>query len=65
MLEVCVCVYIADQKKEETMPSEGENSPEAENSNNNKKSKTGASQVQYVRIFQHKRSSVQDVILCG
>ncbi|KAL8165281.1 UNVERIFIED_CONTAM: hypothetical protein K2H54_038390 [Gekko kuhli] len=35
---------MSDQKKEETMPSEGENSPEAENSNNNKKSKTGASQ---------------------
>ncbi|XP_015281128.1 PREDICTED: transcription factor Sp4 [Gekko japonicus] len=35
---------MSDQKKEEAMPSEGENSPEAENSNNNKKSKTGASQ---------------------
>ncbi|XP_077159695.1 transcription factor Sp4 isoform X2 [Paroedura picta] len=33
---------MSDQKKEETMPSEGENSPEAEN--NNKKSKTGVSQ---------------------
>ncbi|XP_053266145.1 transcription factor Sp4 [Podarcis raffonei] len=34
---------MSDQKKEEAMPSEGEKSPEAEN-NNNKKSKTGASQ---------------------
>ncbi|XP_032092938.1 transcription factor Sp4 isoform X1 [Thamnophis elegans] len=33
---------MSDQKKEETMPSEGEKSPEAEN--NNKKNKTGASQ---------------------
>ncbi|NXS11893.1 SP4 factor, partial [Neodrepanis coruscans] len=35
----------ADQKKEETMPTEGEKSPEAENNNNNnKKGKTGGSQ---------------------
>ncbi|XP_026533828.1 transcription factor Sp4 [Notechis scutatus] len=33
---------MSDQKKEETMPSEGEKSPEAEN--NNKKNKIGASQ---------------------
>ncbi|XP_066484062.1 transcription factor Sp4 [Tiliqua scincoides] len=35
---------MSDQKKEEAMPSEGEKSPEAESSSNNKKSKTGASQ---------------------
>ncbi|KAM9646809.1 transcription factor Sp4 isoform 1-T1 [Morphnus guianensis] len=36
---------MSDQKKEETMPTEGEKSPEAENNNNNnKKGKTGGSQ---------------------
>ncbi|XP_042331622.1 transcription factor Sp4 isoform X2 [Sceloporus undulatus] len=36
------CLFVAEQKKEEAVPSEGEKSPEAEN--NNKKSKTGATQ---------------------